>query len=54
MYKLINKENPIAQVEVNPNLPETQKPLIPVPGDSGIYGVTCFAIAMCVFYKILK
>lgn len=48
-----NQKNLIAQIEVDPNLPE-QTNLPNVPGDAGINGLTCFVLALSVFYSLLK
>ena len=53
MNKSINKENQIAQVEVNPNFPEV--PNLPdIPSGVGIGDMTCFVLALTVFYKTLN
>lgn len=53
MKNLTNKENQIAQVEVNPNFPEV--PDLPdVPSGLGIGNMTCFVLALTVFYKTLN
>ncbi|MBW4536533.1 MAG: hypothetical protein KME09_21605 [Pleurocapsa minor HA4230-MV1] len=51
--KKINKENLIAQVEVNPKLSEGQNPSIPIPGNTSVGDLTCFVLAISVFYKLL-
>ena len=54
MNKSTNKENQIAQVEVNPNFPEVPDLPTNIPSGVGINGMTCFVLALTVFYKAIS
>ena len=54
MKNLTNKENQIAQVEVNPNFPEVANLLTNIPSGVGIGDMTYFVLALTVFYKVIS
>lgn len=54
MKNLTNKENQIAQVEVNPNFPEVPDVSKDIPSGLGIDDMTCFVLALTVFYRAIS
>lgn len=53
MKNLTNKENQIAQIEVNPSFPEVPDVSKDIPSGVGIDGMTYFVLALTVFYKVV-